>query len=102
MSAPSAPTPLTPSNPSISGTASSVLVTVPNTTGQVRFSLVVTDNLGVASQPAFATVTIQAPPIVALTATPGTVTEGGTITLTGQPTTSGTITSFKFSLVPLG
>jgi hypothetical protein len=96
------PVTLTPSNPSVTTTAptSSVEVTVPNTTGTVKFTLVVTDNLGVQSAPASAQVTIQGPPTAALTATPATVTEGGTITLTGTGKTTGSIQSYTFSLVP--
>ncbi len=95
---------LTPANPSVSTTApvSSVSVTVPGTTGPVRFSLVVTDNLGVESAPAFATVTIQRPPVAALTASPSAVTEGGAIELSGVSSTSaGSIASYRFSLVPI-
>ncbi|HEX8713649.1 MAG TPA: hypothetical protein VF730_17360 [Terracidiphilus sp.] len=98
-----APVTLTPSNPSTTTNAptSSVAVTVPNTTGTVTFSLVVTDNLGVQSAPAFATVTIQGPPVAVLTATPATLAENGTIELTGaKSTSSGSIASYKFSLVP--
>jgi hypothetical protein len=99
----STPVALTAASPSVSTTAptSSVSVTVPNVTGTVTFSLVVTDNLGVSSAPAYATVTIQAPPKAALAATPATVTEGGTIQLSGAgSTTTGSIANFKFSLVP--
>lgn len=98
-----APVALTPSNPSTTtnAPASTVAVTVPNTTGTVTFSLVVTDNLGVQSAPAFATVTIQGPPVAVLTAAPTTLAEGGTIELTGaKSTSSGSIASYKFSLVP--
>lgn len=94
---------LSSSSPSTTTTAptSSVSVTVPNTTGTVTFSLVVTDNLGVESQPAYATVTIQGPPTAVLTATPATVTEGGAIELSGSgSTSSGSIASYKFSFVP--
>jgi len=93
---------LTPTNPSTTTTAptSSVEVTVPNTTGTVKFSLVVTDNLGVQSAPAYAEVTIQAPPTAVLTATPSPVPEGGTITLSGTGNTTGSIAKYTFSLVP--
>lgn len=99
------PVQLTAANPSTTTTAptSSVAVTVPGITGTVTFSLVVTDNLGVASQPAFATVTIQGAPIAALAATPASVAEGGTIELSGADSTSaGSIASYNFSLVPPG
>lgn len=99
------PVALTPSNPSTTTTAptSNVAVTVPNTTGIVTFSLVVTDNLGVESAPAFATVTIQGPPVAVLAVTPTTLAEGGTIQLVGDKSTSaGKIASYKFSLVPPG
>lgn len=95
--------PLSTSSPSTSTTAptSSVAVTVPGVTGSVRFSLVVTDNLGVQSEAAYATVTIQGPPTAVLTATPATVAEDGTITLSGAgSTSSGTITNYTFSLAP--
>jgi hypothetical protein len=99
------PTPvaLSASSPSTTTTAptSSVAVTVPNTTGKVTFSLVVTDNLGVKSQPVTATVTIQAPPTAVLTANPTTASENGTITLSGSgSTSSGNIASYTFSFVP--
>lgn len=102
--APSAPVVLTPANPSttVTAPASSVEVTVPNTTGTVRFQLVVTDNLGQQSTPAYATVSIQGPPVAALTATPGTVQEGGAIQLSGAGSSSGgSIASYTFSLVPV-
>jgi hypothetical protein len=101
---PSTPVALSASNPSVTTTAptSSVAVTVPNTTGTVTFSLVVTDNLGVKSQtPATVKVTIQAPPNAVIAANPLTVTENGTITLSGSgSTSSGSIASYTFSLVP--
>jgi hypothetical protein len=102
-SAPAAPIALTTSQPSttISAPASSVQVTAPNKSGPAVFSLVVTDNLGVRSAPAYATVNIQSPPVAVLTATPGTVTAGGAITLSGAgSTSSGSIVSYTFSLVP--
>jgi len=102
-----APVALTPSSPTYppAGSApnptSSVTVIVPNTTGTVTFSLVVTDNLGVQSQPARATVTIQGAPVAVLTATPPAVTEGGAIELSGAgSTSSGSISSYTFALVP--
>jgi hypothetical protein len=97
------PIALSAANPSTTATApaSSVTVTVPNLTGPVTFSLVVTDNLGVESPAAYATVHIQSPPTAVLTATPATVTEGGAIVLSGAGSTSaGSIASYKFSLVP--
>ena len=100
---PATPVTLSPSNPSVTTPepTSSVAVTVPNTTGAVRFLLVVTDNLGVDSAPAYATVTIQGPPVAVLTATPSPVTEGGTITLSGAgSSSSGSIAKYTFSLVP--
>lgn len=100
--------PLSTTSPSTSTSSSSgapapstVAVTVPGVTGSVRFSLVVTDNLGVQSEAAYATVTIQGPPVAALTATPSPVAENGTITLSGAgSTSSGTITKYTFSLAP--
>jgi len=100
---PSAAVELTPANPSTTVTApvSSVAVTVPNTSGKVTFQLVVTDNLGQQSAPAYATVSIQGAPIAVLSATPGTVQAGGTIELSGAGSTSGgSIASYTFSLVP--
>ena len=96
-------TPLSPTNPSVTTTAptASVAVTVPNTSGTVTFSLVVTDNLGVQSAPAFATVTIQGAPVAVIAATPGTVAVGGAIELAGTgSTSSGSIASYTFALVP--
>jgi hypothetical protein len=95
-----APVEITTTTP-ISGTASSVAVTVPNTSGTVTFQLVVTDNLGtVSTNTAQATVTIQGPPTAVLTATPAVVADGGTIELSGAgSTSSGTIANYKFSLV---
>lgn len=101
--APSTPVQLTPASPSTTVTAptSSVEVTVPNATGTVRFQLVVTDNLGQQSAPAYATVSLQGPPVAVLTATPGTVQAGGAIQLSGAgSTTGGSIASYTFSLVP--
>ncbi len=94
---------LSSANPSTTVTAptSKVSVTVPNTSGTVTFSLVVTDNMGLESQPAFATVSIQGPPIAVLTATPTIVALGSAIELSGAGSTSpGSIASYKFSLVP--
>jgi len=96
-------TPLSPASPTVTTTAptSSVLVTVPNTSGTVTFSLVVTDNLGVESAPAFATVTIQGAPVAVIAATPETVAVGGRIDLSGVGSTSaGSIASYTFALVP--
>jgi hypothetical protein len=102
-SAPAAPIALSSSQPSTTtnAPASSVQVTVPNKSGPAVFSLVVTDNLGVKSAPAYATVNIQSPPVAVLTASPATVTAGGAITLSGAgSTSSGSIVSYTFSLVP--
>lgn len=95
-------TALSPSNPKITTTAptSSVSVTVPNTSGQVTFSLVVTDNLGVVSPPSTVTVTIQSPPTAVLKAGSATTAAGGVIQLSGAgSTSSGSIASYTFSLV---
>ena len=95
-------TPLSPSNPSVTTSAptSIVAVTVPNTSGTVTFSLVVTDNLGVQSAPAFATVTIQGAPVAVISTKPTTVGPGGAIELIGDGSkSSGTIASYTFSLV---
>ncbi len=100
---PSAPVALSPANPSVTTTApsSSVSVSVPNAAGTVTFALVVTDSTGVESAPAYATVTIQGTPVAVLTATPPSVTVGGAIELSGAgSTSSGSIVSYKFSLVP--
>jgi hypothetical protein len=65
----------------------------------VTFSLVVTDNLGVKSPPATATVNIQAAPTARLTATPNTVTPGGAIELSGSgSSSSGSIASYTFTV----
>jgi hypothetical protein len=94
-------TALSPANPSIGTTSPTVSVTVPASAGTVTFSLVVTDNLGVKSAPAYATVTVQAPPLAVLTASPATATEGGPIQLSGSASTSsGSIVNYLFSLVP--
>ncbi|MGD0096994.1 MAG: hypothetical protein ABSB60_10895 [Terracidiphilus sp.] len=86
---------------STSAPHSSISVTVPNTSGTVTFSLVVTDNLGVQSKPAFVTVTIQGTPVAVLSATPKEIAAGGAVKLAGDAsTTSGTITSYTFSLAP--
>jgi hypothetical protein len=96
-------TPLSPSNPSVTTAAptSRVSVTVPNSSGSVTFSLVVTEYLGVKSSPALATVTIQGAPVAVIAATPSTVAPGGAIQLAGGgSTSSGSIASYTFSLVP--
>jgi hypothetical protein len=63
---------------------------------------VVTDNLGQQSAPAFVTVTVQGPPVANITATPATILEGGAVELSGAGSTStGTLTNFKFSFVPV-
>jgi len=96
-----APAALSPTNPSIGTTSPTVSVTVPNTAGTVTFSLVVTDNLGIQSTPAYATVTVQAPPTAKLTASPSTIAAGGTITLSGAGSaSSGSFANYLFSLVP--
>ncbi len=98
-----APTPLSPSNPSISTTSSSVSVTVPNTSGSVTFQLVVTDNLGQVSAPSTLTVSIQGTPLATLTTPSPVVKPGAAISLSGAGSTStGTITNFTFSLVTPG
>ncbi|HUK46828.1 MAG TPA: hypothetical protein VLW06_04515 [Terriglobales bacterium] len=95
------PTPLSPSSPSVSTTSPTVAVTVPDTSGQVTFSLVVTDNLGVQSQPATVTVNIQSPPVAVLTTSTPAVSAGGPIELSGSgSSSSGNITNYTFSLVP--
>jgi hypothetical protein len=98
----STPVVLSAANPTttVNAPASSVAVTVPGVTGAVTFSLVATDNLGAESQPAYVQVNIQAPPVAKLAATPATVAEGGTIELSGAgSTSSGSIASYRFSLV---
>jgi hypothetical protein len=95
--------PLSPASPSttVAAPASSVSVTVPATAGTVTFSLVVTDNLGVESAPAFATVSIQAPPVAVLTAAPSSIPAGGVIQLSGaSSSSSGSIAKYTFALVP--
>ena len=95
-------TALSPSNPKVTTTAptSSISVTVPNTSGQVTLSLVVTDNLGVVSQPSTITINIQSAPVAILTAASDTVAAGGPIQLSGaQSTSSGSIASYTFALV---
>jgi hypothetical protein len=100
--------PLSPASPSTplpvppAGSPSVVQVTVPNTSGQVTFSLVVTDNLNQQSQnKATVSVTIQPPPVAAIT-TPQVVVPAGTpIQLSGTGSTPlGNIKTFTFSLVP--
>jgi hypothetical protein len=55
----------------------------------------------VQSTPAFATVTIQEAPVAILKATPPTVSRGGAIQLVGDASSSsGSIASYTFSLVP--
>jgi hypothetical protein len=74
---------------------------VPGATGKVTFSLVVTDNLGVQSAPAFITVTLQPAPVALIAANPTDAVEGSAINLTGAgSSSSGNIASFKFSLEP--
>ena len=100
--APPAPAPiaLNKANPSTSSASPTVAVTVPNTSGTVTFTLVVTDDLGNKSPtPATATVTIQGPPTAVLSATPTTVSAGGTIELSGATsTTTGKLTNFLFTV----
>ena len=96
-------TPLSNANPTITSTSPTVNVTVPGVIGTVTLQLVVTDNLGVQSAPATATVQIQGPPVAVLKATPNPVTEGGTITLSGADSAAaspGTIESYTFTLQP--
>ena len=95
---------LSTASPSTSTTAptSSVSVNVPGTTGSIRFSLVVTDNLGQESAPAYVTVAVQNLPIANITASPMTIVEGGAVELSGAASTStGTIASYTFSLAPI-
>jgi hypothetical protein len=94
---PSTPQPVPPAvSPSV------VQVTVPNTSGQVTFSLVVTDNLGQQSQnKPTVTVTIQPPPVAALTGPTTPVPAGSPIQLSGTGSTPlANIKTFTFSLVP--
>jgi hypothetical protein len=98
------PVALSPANPTTHTTAptSNVSVTVPNTTGQVTFSLVVTDNLGAKSQPATVTVTIQGEPVARITAAPNPVAAGAPIQLSGansQSAGTGSIATYTFSLI---
>lgn len=86
----------------VSGGSPTAVVTVPNQSGTVTFSLVVTDNLGQKSAPATVTVTIQSLPTAKITATPPTVAAGGAITLSGAGSTAaapGTLTNFTFNVV---
>ena len=95
-------TPLSPTNPKVTTTAptSSISVTVPSTSGQVTLSLVVTDNLGVVSQPSTITINIQSAPVAVLRAASDTVAAGAPIQLSGaDSTSSGSIASYTFSLV---
>ena len=81
---------------------SSVSVDVPGETGSLRFSLVVTDNLGQQSAPAYVTVNVQGLPIANITAAPTTIVEGGPVELSGAgSTSSGSIENSKFSLAPI-
>ena len=92
---------LTAANPTVSGTASTVEVTVPNTSGTVTFQLVVTDNLGNQSAPATVTVTIQGAPVAKINATPNPVAAGRAITLSADGSTAaapGTISKFTFTV----
>jgi hypothetical protein len=94
---PSTPLPVPPAvSPSV------VQVTVPNTSGQVTFSLVVTDNLGQQSQnKPTVTVTIQPPPVAALTGPTTPVPAGSPIQLSGAGSTPlANIKTFTFTLVP--
>jgi hypothetical protein len=94
-------TALTDANPTISSTASSVAVTVPNTSGTVTFQLIVTDNLGTQSVAATATVEIQGAPTAVLTATPTVVGAGETITLSGAGSTAvppGSIANYTYTM----
>jgi hypothetical protein len=93
------PVSLTTANSPYSGTQVQP-VTVPNTSGTVTFQLVVYDNFNTPSAPVTATVTIQGAPVASLTATPGIVGPGNTITLSAGAKTAGTISSYQYSLVP--
>jgi len=90
---------LTPGTPYTS-TSPNITVTVPNTSGSVIFSLVVTDNLGTSSVPATCTVQIQAPPTAVLTASPSPAAAGSPIALSSVATTTGTIKSYTYSVAP--
>jgi hypothetical protein len=97
-----APTALTPANPTVTSTSPSATVTVPNTSGAVTLQLVVTDNLGVQSEPATVTVEIQGPPTAVVSATPNPVAAGKPIALSGAGSTAagaGSIASYSFTLV---
>lgn len=94
---------LTPASPTVSTSADSVEVTVPNTSGTVTFQLIVTDNLGTQSVAATATVEIQSAPTAKLTATPSVVKAGETITLSGAGSSAvapGTIANYAYTLEP--
>jgi hypothetical protein len=91
---------LSPSSPTVTTTVPNVSVTVPNQSGSVSFSLVVTDNLGNESSPAILTVNIQSPPVAVLTG-PESTAAGAVIELSGSRSApSGSIASYKFSLLP--
>ena len=79
-----------------------VTVTPAPAAGQVlRFSLVVIDDLGNSSQPAFVNVTVQALPVAVL-AGPPTVSAGATIALVGSDSTpTGHIKTYQWQLVPV-
>ena len=95
-----APVPLSPASPTVSISEPTVTVTVPNRSGSVTFSLVVTDNLGVVSAPATFTVNIQPSPVAELTG-PESVLAGASIQLSGAGSQStGSIASYQFSLLP--
>jgi hypothetical protein len=95
------PTAMTPGQ-SITTTSPTLAVTVANVVGVLNFQLVVTDNLQQSSAPATAQVTVQGPPVAALTATPSPVKEGGTITLDGANSTStAPIANYTFTLEAL-
>jgi hypothetical protein len=67
----------------------------------LRFSLVVEDDLGNSSQPAFLDVTVQALPVADLTGTPTVIPAGAaTITLEGKASTpAGHLKQYKWELV---
>jgi len=101
--------PLTSADPTVPVTnLPTVSVTVPNTSGTVTFQLIVTDNLGQASAPSTATVTIQGAPTANLSVSAQgvnpsksiTVKPGETITLssTGSAAAApGTLSSYQFT-----
>src|SRR5271166_794938 len=92
-----------PTNVSLTTKSPTVLATVPNISGQVTFSLMVTDKFG-SSQPSTVTITIQPPaPQAKITTPQPTVPAGSQISLSGAASTSSHpdgIQNFTFTLVP--